>query len=83
MQAAIKHNVPGIEAECGGSCVCATCHVYCDGVDRSIIGEAGEQECELLETAAAERRETSRLSCQIKITPAIEGSVFSIPEAQY
>lgn len=83
MQSAIRNNVPGIEAECGGCCICATCHVYCQEADKSSLGEPDEQEQEMLRQAAAERRETSRLSCQIKVTPAIDGSVFCVPETQY
>lgn len=83
MQSAIKNNVPGIEAECGGSCICATCHVYCREVDSLSVEEASEQEEEMLQQTAAERRETSRLSCQIKVTPAIDGFVFCVPETQY
>lgn len=83
MQAAIRNNVPGIEAECGGSCICATCHVYCDENDRMKVGEASPEENEMLEQTAAERRKTSRLACQIKLTPTIDGAVFSLPESQY
>ena len=83
MQSAIRNNVPGIEAECGGCCICATCHVYCGENDGIPVGVPDEQEEEMLQQAAAERRETSRLSCQIKVTPAIGGAVFRVPETQY
>lgn len=83
MQAAVKNNVPGIEAECGGSCICATCHVYCDDVAPAVLGEAGQQERDMLEMTASERRASSRLSCQIKLTAAVDGAVVTIPEAQY
>jgi len=83
MQAAVRNNIPGIEAECGGSCICATCHVYCDENDRAKVGNVSLQEDEMLEQTAAERRNTSRLSCQIKLTPTIDGAVFFLPETQY
>src|SRR5438876_8181234 len=65
MQAAIKNNIRGIEAECGGCMSCATCHVYVDDAffDRLPAPEATESE--LLEGVAAERRPTSRLGCQM------------------
>jgi 2Fe-2S ferredoxin len=82
MQAAIMNNVPGIEAECGGSCICATCHVYCNGTSDQ-LGAPADQENEMLETTAAERRPDSRLSCQIKVSGALEGAVITIPDRQY
>ncbi|MGY6709242.1 MAG: 2Fe-2S iron-sulfur cluster-binding protein [Rhizobiaceae bacterium] len=81
MEAAIMNNVPGIEAECGGSCICATCHVYCDQI-ADIVGMPSEEEDAMLELAAAERRDASRLSCQIKVTPELAGAVVSIPSHQ-
>jgi 2Fe-2S ferredoxin len=81
MQAAVRNNNPGIEAECGGSCICTPCHAYC-GEGAAVIGKAGPEEDEMLEQATAERRETSRLSCRIRLTPAIDGSVFCVPETQ-
>ncbi len=82
MQAAISHGVDGIVGECGGSCACATCHCY---VDEARLGdlpppEAGE--LEMLENAAAERRPNSRLACQIKAAPALDGLVLTLPETQ-
>jgi len=81
MEAAIMNNVPGIEAECGGSCICATCHVYCDQI-AGIVGAPGEDEEAMLELAAAERRDTSRLSCQIKVTPELSGAIIQVPSHQ-
>jgi len=81
MEAAIMNNVPGIEAECGGSCICATCHVYCDQF-AELVGAPGEDEDAMLELAAAERRAASRLSCQIKVTPELAGAFILIPSHQ-
>ncbi|MCB1413701.1 MAG: 2Fe-2S iron-sulfur cluster binding domain-containing protein [Xanthobacteraceae bacterium] len=82
MQAAIANGVDGIVAECGGSCVCATCHVYVDPDRAGELPQPGEEELELLEEVKAERRPTSRLSCQIKATPALAGLKVAIPECQ-
>lgn len=82
MQAAIFNNVDGIEAECGGSCMCATCHIY---VAPALLGElipAAEEEIEMLDETAAERRAESRLSCQLVVTSEMDGQVFDVPECQ-
>lgn len=83
MEAAVIGNVGGIEAECGGSCICATCHVYCDHVTDGVLGEMSPGEDDMLDLAAAERRPTSRLSCQIKVSADLERAVFIIPETQF
>lgn len=83
MQAAVFNDVAGIEAECGGSCVCATCHVYFEESAAALLPEQDEGEDEMLEDAAAERRPTSRLSCQIKLTPEMNGIRVTIPDRQY
>lgn len=83
MQAAIQHNVPGIEAECGGSCICATCHVYVEPSTLEHLPSPDSMEADMLECAAAERLPTSRLSCQIEVTAALEGSVITVPEMQF
>ncbi|SHH24563.1 2Fe-2S iron-sulfur cluster-binding protein [Bradyrhizobium erythrophlei] len=82
MRAAIVHGIDGIVAECGGSLVCATCHVYVDDAWIGRVGPVGDDEDELLAGAAAERRAGSRLSCQIKITPELDGLVLRLPERQ-
>jgi ferredoxin, 2Fe-2S len=73
---------PGIIAECGGSAMCATCHVYVDEawVDRLPAALANEQE--MLECTADERRPNSRLSCQIKVSDALDGMVVRLPNVQ-
>ncbi len=82
MLAATSHGIDGILAECGGNAMCATCHVY---VDESWLGRLpamGSEEDALLDGAAAERRPTSRLSCQIKLTPDLDGLVLRLPDRQ-
>ena len=81
MEAARDNDVPGIEAECGGAGACATCHVYIDKAWASFAGEAGRVERELLELVE-ERREESRLSCQINISSVMNGLVVRLPEEQ-
>jgi len=82
MQAATTQGVEGIEAECGGSCACATCHCYIDGEQAAHLPAPTETELEMLDNVAAERRANSRLSCQIKVTPALEGMIVRMPEVQ-
>jgi 2Fe-2S ferredoxin len=82
MRAAIVHGIDGIVAECGGSLVCATCHVYVEDTSIGRVGPVGDDEDELLDGAAAERQAGSRLSCQIKITPELDGLVLRLPERQ-
>lgn len=82
MQAAVKNGIDGIVAECGGSCVCATCHVYVEQERFAELPPPGEDELELLDEVKAERRSNSRLSCQIKAAPDLEGLVVTIPECQ-
>jgi len=82
MEAAVKHAVPGIDADCGGACACATCHVYVDGAWLSKIEPMQEMEKTMLDFA--EGVETnSRLSCQIKVTDALDGFVVRMPKSQH
>lgn len=82
MEAAIKNQVPGIEAECGGACSCATCHVYVDEAWREATGEPEEMEEDMLDFAF-DVRPNSRLSCQIKVTEALDGLIVRVPEKQF
>jgi 2Fe-2S ferredoxin len=84
MQGAIDNNVPGIDADCGGECACATCHVYVDADWLPQIGlpAAGSQEASMLGFAAVAQPD-SRLSCQIKVTDALDGLVVRMPEGQH
>lgn len=83
METAVMNNVGGIEAECGGSCICATCHVYCGEPLNCALGEVSATEDDMLDLAAAERRPSSRLSCQIRVSAALDRAVFIIPQAQF
>ncbi|MGC2857439.1 2Fe-2S iron-sulfur cluster-binding protein [Novispirillum sp. DQ9] len=82
MQAAVSNGVDGIEGECGGSCCCATCHCYVEDAFAGVLPAPNDQEEGMLAETVAERRANSRLSCQIKVTPALEGMVVTLPEAQ-
>lgn len=81
MENAVRNSIPGIDAECGGACACATCHVYVDEewVDRT--GAPDPMEEDMLDFAF-DVRPTSRLSCQIRITPDLDGLVVHVPERQ-
>ena len=82
MQAATGAGVRGIVAECGGSAMCATCHVYVDPGWADRLPAPLSNELEMLECTAAERQPTSRLACQIRITAALQGLVVRVPERQ-
>ena len=82
MEAAVNNMVPGIDADCGGACACATCHVYVDEAWLSKTGEIGDMEETMLDFAE-DRRENSRLSCQIKISDELDGLVVTTPESQH
>lgn len=79
MEAARRRSIPGILAECGGACACATCHVYVvpAWVDR--VGGANPDEAEMLEFAL-NTRPNSRLSCQIKVSDDLDGLIVEVPE---
>lgn len=81
METAVSNGVPGIDAECGGACSCATCHVYIDDGWTAITGKPERTEEEMLEFAI-ELRLNSRLSCQIKLTDAMDGLVVRTPASQ-
>ena len=81
MENAVRNGVPGIEAECGGACACATCHVYVDDAWADAAGKPEPMEEDMLDFAY-DVRPTSRLSCQIRITEALDGLVVQVPERQ-
>ncbi len=81
METAIRNMVPGIEAECGGACACATCHVYVDEAWREKVGPPTPMEEDMLDFGY-EVRENSRLSCQIRMTQELDGLVVTTPERQ-
>lgn len=83
MEGGVRNGIESIVAECGGSCMCATCHVY---VDEAFVGKLeapDETEQEMLENTASERKPNSRLSCQIKVTDDLDGLIVRTPESQY
>ncbi|WP_250281097.1 2Fe-2S iron-sulfur cluster-binding protein [Frankia sp. CiP1_Cm_nod2] len=81
MEVTVNNNVPGIVAECGGSCSCATCHVYVDDLWLGKLEEATQEEKDLIEFLDA-ARSNSRLSCQILLTDELDGLTLHIPESQ-
>ena len=82
MQGATGNGIDGILAECGGNCMCATCHVYVEPAQLGLLPAMSEEEDALLDGAAAERRPNSRLSCQIKVAPGLDGLVVRLPDRQ-
>ena len=82
MEGAIKNNVPGIDADCGGQCACATCHVYVPPVWQVLTGSRTAMEEDMLNFAAATQA-NSRLACQISISTELDGLVVDIPDGQH
>jgi ferredoxin, 2Fe-2S len=82
MRAALAHGLDGIVAECGGSAVCATCHVYVDEAWLAKLKPVGADEDELLDGTASDRLPNSRLSCQIEMTSELDGLVLRLPARQ-
>ena len=83
MDAGVRNVVPGMYGLCGGSLACVTCHVYVDAETARHCGEPGEFELDMLDGTMSERKESSRLSCQIPITDALDGGTFIVPERNY
>jgi 2Fe-2S ferredoxin len=82
MRAAIMNGIDGIVAECGGEMMCATCHVYVEEDQLDRTPKMAEEEAAMLEFTASERRPNSRLSCQLTVTPELDGLVVYLPETQ-
>jgi 2Fe-2S ferredoxin len=82
MEGAVNNNVPGIDADCGGSCACATCHVFVDEAWLPKLEPQDTQEKSMLGFAAG-TQPNSRLACQIKVSDALNGLVVRMPEAQH
>lgn len=82
MTAAIENDIAGIDADCGGSCACATCHVFVESAWAGKTGEQSEMEQSMLEFAE-NLQDNSRLSCQISISPELEGLTVRLPENQH
>jgi ferredoxin, 2Fe-2S len=81
MEVAIRNAIPGIEAECGGACACATCHVYVADDWSAKVGKPAPMEDDMLDFAF-DVRPTSRLSCQIKVSAALDGLTVTTPAKQ-
>jgi 2Fe-2S ferredoxin len=84
MRGAVDNNIPGIDADCGGECACATCHVYVDSDWLPKVGTpaSGSQEASMLSFAAL-AEPNSRLSCQINMTDELDGLLVRMPEGQH
>ncbi len=82
MQGATAQGIEGIVAECGGNCMCATCHVYVEPSQLALLPAMSEEEDALLDGTASERQPNSRLSCQISVTQVLDGLVVNLPERQ-
>ncbi len=82
MESAIKNSVPGIDADCGGACACATCHVYIDESFVEKVGSPDDMEQSMLDFAE-NVQSNSRLSCQITVTDALDGLKVTTPESQH
>lgn len=82
METAIKHAVPGIDADCGGACACATCHVYVEQDFLDKVGQPGEMEQSMLDFAE-NVQPNSRLSCQISVHEELDGLKVTTPESQH
>ena len=82
MEGAVRNNIPGIDADCGGACACATCHVYVDEAWQEKAGERSAMEDSMLDFAE-NVAENSRLSCQIRVNDALDGLVVRMPEDQH
>jgi 2Fe-2S ferredoxin len=81
MEGAIKNSIPGVDADCGGSCACATCHVYVDEKYLSKIPTAQEAEKDMLDFVN-ETNNSSRLSCQIMMNNELDGIIVRMPKKQ-
>ena len=81
MKGATNNGIPGIIGECGGACACATCHVYVESAWTDKVGPASDMEEAMLEFVN-HREPTSRLSCQVTVSEALDGLIVRIPESQ-
>jgi 2Fe-2S ferredoxin len=82
MEGAVKNGVDGIVAECGGACMCATCHVYVDEAWLPKLDPIEEEQEDMLHATVAERRSNSRLSCQIEVRADLDGLIVRMPDRQ-
>ena len=82
MEAAIKNSIPGIDADCGGACACATCHVYVDEAFMEKVGNPEDMEQSMLDFAE-NVQSNSRLSCQMTVSDDLDGLKVTTPESQH
>ncbi|MCR9268857.1 MAG: 2Fe-2S iron-sulfur cluster-binding protein [Henriciella sp.] len=82
METAIKNSIPGIDADCGGACACATCHVYVDDAFMEKVGQPEDMEQSMLDFAENVQA-NSRLSCQISVSDDLDGLKVTTPESQH
>ena len=82
MEAATNNDIPGIDADCGGACACATCHVYIDQDWTAVVGSPADLEAEMLEVAE-DVKDNSRLACQVKVSDEMDGLRVITPESQF
>ncbi|WP_395542099.1 2Fe-2S iron-sulfur cluster-binding protein [Neotabrizicola sp. sgz301269] len=82
MEGARDNGIPGIEADCGGACACSTCHVYVDPAWVDRLPKKDAMEADMLDFAYEPDPVRSRLTCQLKVTPALEGLIVQMPEKQ-
>ncbi|MEL7027632.1 MAG: 2Fe-2S iron-sulfur cluster-binding protein [Pseudomonadota bacterium] len=82
MEGAVQNDISGIEAECGGACACATCHVYVEPEWLAKLPERSPIEEDMLSCAAEPMQENSRLSCQVQMSDALDGITVKLPEIQ-
>ncbi|MBB5938442.1 2Fe-2S iron-sulfur cluster-binding protein [Streptomyces zagrosensis] len=82
MRGATSNDIDGIVAQCGGNAQCATCHVYVDEATIDKLEPAQPNEDDMLDFTACQRRPNSRLSCQLKVTSALDGLIVHLPERQ-
>jgi len=82
MEVATSNDIPGIDADCGGACACATCHVFVNEEWLKMVGKPGDLEAEMLEVAE-EVTAASRLACQVHISDEMDGLIVATPESQF
>lgn len=82
MEGAVTNNIPGIDADCGGACACSTCHVYVEPEWLDKLPPKEDMETDMLDFAYEPDEERSRLTCQLKVTPELDGLVVRMPEKQ-
>ena len=83
MEAAVANDIPNIEGACGGCLSCATCHVFVDPEWLGKVAAVGDFEDAMLDATEVERTDASRLSCQIKVSDALDGLRVTTPESQH